>query len=76
MGASGGVCASIVCACASCAALGARKAIADIADIDLPAERAQFGDDAAIVGIAAGRRLKIAGHRESQYARVTTKAVS
>ena len=46
--------------------LGARprKAVAETDHVDLPAEPLQFGDDAAVIGVAAGRRRKIARHRE------------
>ena len=42
----------------------ARKAVAQPDDVDLPAELLQFRDHAAVVGIASGRRVEIAGHRK------------
>src|SRR5205814_1462127 len=41
-----------------------RKAVAKANHVDLPAHLLQFSDDAAVVSVSAGRRRKIARHRE------------
>ena len=43
---------------------GPRKSIAHRDDVDLPAERLQFRDDAPVVTVTAGRSRKIARHRK------------
>ena len=41
-----------------------RKTFTQCHDIDLPAERREFGDDASVISIAAGRGRKIARNRK------------
>src|SRR4051795_11140490 len=45
-----------------------RKVIADIGDLDAPAEPRELGDDAPVIRIAAGRRREIARYREDDAA--------
>ena len=48
-----------------------RKAVAEIDDIDLPAEALELRDHAPVVGVAAGRGRKIARHRERNASTTT-----
>ncbi len=42
------------------------EAVAEVEQIDLPAEIAEFGNHAPVVGVTAGRGRKIAGHGECE----------
>ena len=45
-----------------------RKSLTEIEDFRPPAKFAQFGDHTPIIGIAAGRSVEIARHRENEIA--------
>src|SRR5262249_6892977 len=51
----------------ACRGRRTRKALADIKHIHPPAEPWKLGDDAAVIGVAARRRRKVAGHRERDH---------
>ena len=48
------------------ASSGQGKAFAEIDEIDLPTEMAEFGNHAPVIGVAAGRGRKIARHGERE----------
>jgi hypothetical protein len=43
---------------------GTREAVTEIDHLRLPAERRELGNDAPVIGVAAGRRVQAAGHRK------------
>ena len=45
---------------------GPRKTFAEVEQVDLPAEIAEFGNHAPVIGVAAGRGRKIARHGERE----------